>query len=133
MQNDIGSSDKRALLVPEDGAVFGPSGRSAAPGHLEASLAEPAEVGQSEGLVVALYKEPGGVVGSRGGAPNWRNPLMQFWPPLSNRSGFSILPIRLLRQSRRTRRAALLTLPAVAPKPTRHTSRSDRTSEAEPD
>lgn len=133
MQNDIGSSDKWAILVSEDGAVFRPSGWSAAPGHLEASLAEPAEVGQSEGLVVALNKEPGGVVGSLGGAPNWRNPLTQFWPPLSNRSGLSILPIRLPRQSRRTRRVALLVLPAVPPRPTRHTSRSDRTSEAEPD
>jgi hypothetical protein len=69
MQHDVRASEQQAVPITEEAAIIGASGWSAAPGHLEARLAESTEVGQGERGVVILDQEPGYMMG-----PGWRTP-----------------------------------------------------------
>jgi hypothetical protein len=69
VQYDVRVPEQRTVLMAEKAAFIGACGWSAAPGHLEARLAEPAEVGQGERGVVIFDQESGNVIRS-----GWRTP-----------------------------------------------------------
>ena len=61
VQYNVRSSDERTVLIAEEAAGFPASSWSAAPGDLEARLAEPTEVGYRESRVVIFNEESGSV------------------------------------------------------------------------
>ena len=75
MQYDVRAFDQGTLPIAEEAAMIGASGWSAAPGHLEAGLAESTEVGHSERGVVIFDQEPGNMMGSGGRTPPGWNSL----------------------------------------------------------